>query len=86
VSSTAVVSWVIQGATVTLPPASTPGQLVILIAATNGFSNGIKAQAGTGDNTYDYNAANFAVATVGAYSTMEFVSDGLGNWYIVNVN
>jgi hypothetical protein len=84
VSSSSVVSWVTANATVTLPPATTAGQLVILISATNGASTGFQAQAGSGDHTFDYNQSDSAISPVGFYGTMSFVSDGNHNWYLVN--
>jgi hypothetical protein len=85
-SASAVVSWVTAGATVTLPPATTAGQTVILISATNGFSLGFSAKAGSGGHTFDYNVQDGAVATVGPYQTMTFISDGNQNWYIAGTN
>jgi hypothetical protein len=59
---------------------------VILIAATNGFSTGFSAKAGSGDHTFDYNAQDGSVAVVGPYETMTFISDGNHNWYIAATN
>jgi hypothetical protein len=80
------VSWVANGAAVTLPAANVAGQIIILIDATNGFSGGIQAQAGSGDHIFDYNESNAALSVAGPYSTMSLVSDGNTHWYIVNVN
>jgi hypothetical protein len=67
-----------------LPPATTAGQTLVLVSATNGFSVGFFARPGPGDHAFDYNASDTAVATVGGYATMIFVSDGNHNWFLVS--
>ncbi len=85
-TANAVLSFVTAGATVKLPAATTAGQLVIFVAATNGFSIGFSAQPGTGDQAFDYNVSDSAQATVGPYETMSFVSDGNHHWFVVALN
>jgi hypothetical protein len=85
-SSSAVLSFVTAGATVKLPPATTAGQIVVLISATSGFSTGFSAQPGTLDQTFDYNVSNAAQSTVGPYQTMSFISDGNHHWFIFGTN
>ena len=68
------------------PPATTAGQLVVLISATNSLNAGIEARGGSGEHTFDYNAQNAAVSVVGPHATMSFVSDGNRNWFMVNSN
>ena len=85
-SANAVLSFVTVGATVVLPPATTAGQIVVLIPTTGGFSTGFSVQPGSGDQAFDYNVSNAAQSTIGPYETMSFVSDGHHHWYIFAVN
>lgn len=85
VSANAVLSYVTAGAKVTLPPATTAGQIIVLIPTSGGFSIGFSAQAGGGDQVFDPNVSDSAVATVGPYSTMSFMSDGHHHWYLFSV-
>jgi hypothetical protein len=86
VSSSALLSFVAAGATVTLPPATTAGQVVFLVEVSSGFSNAITAQAGSGDQIFDFNTSNTAFSTSGGYFAMGFVSDGNHHWYLFNTN
>jgi hypothetical protein len=67
-----------------LPPATTAGQTLVLVSATNGFSVGFFARPGSGDHAFDYSAQDAAIATVGPFSTMIFVSDGNHNWFLAS--
>ncbi len=79
-ASTNVVYFVAASASITLPAATTAGQPLILVEASNGFSNAITIKAATGDSIFDFNNQDGA-ASSDAIGTALLVSDGNHHWY-----
>ena len=87
VSGTSTVYWVANGAAVTLPVATTAGQVVILLDATTGFSGtGISAKAGAFDTVFDFNISDTAGSSTSTYFQISLISDGNHHWYIFGTN
>jgi hypothetical protein len=78
------VSFVTAGATVKLPAATTAGQQVILIIATNGFTSGFSVEPGSGDSIFDYYLSDGAQDPDGPYWSMILISDGNHHWFLVS--
>jgi len=81
-SSTAVVYFVNDGATINLPSASTAGQHLILIDVGFNFSViGIIAKAQTGQAVVEPYAASNSQSS-GRFESLNLISNGSGLWYL----
>jgi hypothetical protein len=87
VSGTAVVYFVSDTATVTLPVATTAGQqLVLLDPAVNGLGFTIKANNSDTINDVVFGLATSLGGSVGPSWSVSLISDGLNHWYVLYRN
>jgi hypothetical protein len=80
ISGSSVVYPVNDGVTVTLPLASTAGQVIILIDVT-AQSTGITIQRQGSNTITDGQSGGVNVTSVAGYAIFRLVSDGAGHWY-----
>jgi hypothetical protein len=73
VTGTSTLFFVADGALITLPPATTAGQIVILVDV-NASGQGIYPQAGTNDAVY--------IPDVPETTAYSLISDGNHHWYV----
>ena len=82
-ASTAVVYFVPEGATITLPPATTAGQTLLLISSTASTGTGFTAQAPAGSTITDsaFLAGGGSNLASVKYISIHLVSNGSNVWY-----
>jgi hypothetical protein len=81
ISGTSIVYFIADGATVTLPAASTSGQELILLD-TNVNGSGFTLNA-AGTNTIEDGPASASGASAGIPTNCIMISDGGGKWWVV---
>jgi hypothetical protein len=86
ISGTSALYFIADGATVTLPAATTLGQALIFIDIGNDMGNGISAKAITNELVFDIWNSQSGSSQSESYYGMSLVSDGNHHWYVYNVN